>query len=330
MNTGILADLSGVFAGPEWETTVYEAGRQNPWFTRGNITFAAEALGREMLVPGRLRAWTAHYDGRRTPVSRRVGIVMAGNLPMVGFADLAAVVATGHRAVVKLSHKDAVLMAFVVDALRNRGAAIDIVSQVDPAGIDALITMGGGEAARHFAAATSGDLKIPALVRGPRTSIAILDRPLTGNDIAGLADDLFRYWGLGCRNVTRLFVPQGFDLSTLAGQLATTAETYDCPSFRDCYRAARASAAMLLPSGEWFDGGFFVLRRLPAGTFAVPGIAEVFVTEYNLPEEATRWVDTHAGQLQCVVRPESFGATQRPGWLDYPDGCDTVGFLLDI
>lgn len=331
--TGPLEELAGKFAGAEWERAVEAAGRSNEWFTPGQVGRSAAALREEMLKPERLRDWLAGYRKPEGFRVKNVGIVMAGNLPLVGFADLAAAVVVGHRAVVKPSLKDRPLMEFVVERLREAGSDIELVDDLRPEGLDGVIATGGDAARDSFAGRFAG---IPSLLRGSRQSVAVLTGCETNDELKGLAEDMFLYWGLGCRSVVRLFVPEGFDMAALAARLAAFfPESH--PKYAECYRYARAMAAMR--GDAWTDGGFFVLRRIPAGAGPeAPKLAEALWSEYSSTDEMAAWLAAHEGVLQCAAgtvpgdfpRRVSLGRTQYPGWGDYADGVDTVEFLLGL
>lgn len=328
---GPLEELAGKFTGPEWERAVEAAGRANEWFTPGQVGRAVAALRDGMLARERLREWLSAYRKPSDFQAKNVGIVMAGNLPLVGFADLAAAVAVGHRAVVKPSSKDRPLMEFIVERLRESGCGIEIVDDLRPDGLDRVIATGGDTARASFEQRFAG---IPALLRGSRQSVAVLTGDETDDELKGLAEDMFLYWGLGCRSVVRLFVPEGFDMTALAARLAAFfPESH--PKYAECYRYARAMAEM---GGDvWADGEFFVLRRVPLDSGPVaPKLAEALWSEYNSMDEIAAWLTEHEGVLQCAAgavpgdfpRRVALGRTQYPDWRDYADGVDTVAFLL--
>lgn len=329
-----LVALRNAFSGEAWERAVREAREENEWFTAGQVERAVSALREELLQPARLESWLEAYRKPAGWRAERVGIVMAGNLPLVGFADLAAAVAVGHRVVVKPSSKDRVLMEYVVRALRRSGCPVETTDELRAEAIDRVIATGGDAARAHFARHFAG---IPALLRGSRQSVAVLDGTETDEALGGLAEDMFLYWGLGCRSVVRLFVPRGCDVPGLVERLAVGSplRTETCPKYAACYRYARARAAM--GSESWADGGSFVLRRLPmASGPVVPNIAEAFWSEYDSPNGAAEWLARYEQALQCAAgsvpisfpRRVALGRTQRPGWPDYADGVDTVAFLL--
>lgn len=331
-----LERLAETFAGEAWERAVAAAGVCNGWFTRGQVERAVAAVRRDMFAPNRLREWLAAY--RKTaewqPVT--VGVVTAGNLPLVGLADLAAAVAVGHRVVVKPSSKDRPLTEFVVERLREAGCAIEIVERLEADGVDGVIATGGDAAREAFEREFRG---IPALLRGSRLSAAVLNGAETDAQLAGLAEDMFLYWGLGCRSVTRLWVPRGYDVERLAERLRLHLPFVgeEAAQYRSCYRYARATAAM--SGGAWEDGGAFVLRQVAVSSPPMaPKLAEVEWSEYVSVEEVAEWLARHESRLQCVAGevPDTFprrvalGQTQHPRWTDYADGVDTVAFLLSL
>lgn len=329
-----LLELAKSFDGPGWEAAVREAGRSNEWFTPGQITRAAAAIRDRMLTPSALDQWLAHYRPPENQAPKRIGIVMAGNLPLVGFADLAAVLVTGNRALVKPSSKDRPLMAYVVRTLQQHGATAELTGELPAGHPDAVIATGSDTTRQFF---DQQYTYLPTLLRGSRQSVAILTGQETDVEIQGLAEDLFSYWGMGCRSITRLFVPTGYAIGKLIAQLQTyPIEPHE--SYRSCYRYARAMAGM--SGGAWTDGGFFILRKVPAeSTEQTPQLAEVFYSEYRSSEEVNAWLKAQEDKIQCVTASASwvsfprlvgFGEAQRPAWTDYADGVDTIQFLLNL
>lgn len=350
-----LAALGENFSGAAWKQAVELASQENEWFTPRQVEQAVEALRSEMLPIGRLQTWLAPYPKPAGWSPKRVGIVMAGNLPLVGFADLAAVVAVGHKAVVKLSSKDRALMERVVRELQTSGCPIEIVPELIPEEIDAVIATGSDTARDFF---RTHFYRIPTLLRGNRQSAAILTGDETPEEKQSLGRDMFLYWGLGCRSVTRLFVPQGFDAKRFVQSLSAfdplESETQESPAclteslsgfagsvkYTECYRYAKAIAAM--GEGEWTDGDFFVLRKVDFSDDTAPKLAEILYSEYADLTQVANWLQDHAGALQCLSgrlpfpypvdfpRFVAFGQTQYPRWRDYADGIDTVDFLLGL
>ncbi len=253
--------------------------------------------------------------------SRTVLVVMAGNIPLVGFFDLLCVIAAGHRCLIKPSNKDTVLMRYVVGLLCEVDPEVPIEFYDGAAAFDAVIATGSANANRHFRA-TWGDR--PALLRSDRYSIAVLDGRETQAELEALADDVFSYSGLGCRNVSMIFVPTGTRLHLPAREVSRR--------YRDNYRQRRA--LRVLCSEPFEDLGFALL--VP-GCNPPQALSEVSLCKYNDIEEITTFIAAHEAELQCIVShidllPGStpFGVAQRPSLHDYADRRDTMEFLLGI
>ena len=184
------------------------ACRANGWFTPADVRRAVAAIADGMLRRDRLETWLAPYP---VPVAvpRRVLVVMAGNIPLVGFFDLLCVLAAGHRCLVKPSAKDRVLTEYVVGMLRELDPEVPVGFCDGSSPVDAVIATGSDNANRYFRTQYAG---IPALLRGSRQSVAVLSGRETEAQLEGLADDIWAYSGLGCRSVSLLFVPEGYDL----------------------------------------------------------------------------------------------------------------------
>lgn len=190
---------------PDTVEVVRRAAVENPWFLPQEIIRAVKAIRCEMLERQRLEAWAGAYPPVRTP--KRVLVVMAGNIPLVGFFDLLCVLASGHACRVKPSSKDTVLIGYVVDLLRTIDPAIPLRMAEQGERLDAVIATGSDNANRYFRMLFGG---IPSLLRGSRQSVAVLSGRETAAELSGLEEDIFAYSGLGCRNVSLLFLPRGY------------------------------------------------------------------------------------------------------------------------
>lgn len=295
----------------------------NPWFTPGEVCRAARALAGQMLTRERLEEWMARYPALPVSMPRSVRVVMAGNIPFVGFFDLLCVLMAGHRAEVKLSSKDRVLMEWVVDSLKTAEPALPVAVDSDcpDCPVDAVIATGGESANHHFRAQYAG---VPALLRGSRQSVAVLSGRESEAELQGLADDVFAYSGLGCRSVSLLFVPRDCEL-----RLSVPAM---CEAYRNNYRQQRALAALTgRPAVDL--GGALLLEQwqFPAA------LSTLSVARYDDLAEVTAWLSEHDEELQCVVsrcvahgRRVDFGQAQAPRLTDYPDAVDVMKFLSEI
>lgn len=293
------------------------ACRANGWFTPADVRRAVAAIADGMLRRDRLETWLAPYP---VPVAvpRRVLVVMAGNIPLVGFFDLLCVLAAGHRCLVKPSAKDRVLTEYLVGMLRELDPEVPVGFYDGSSPVDAVIATGSDNANRYFRAQYAG---IPALLRGNRQSVAVLGGRETPAQLTALADDIWAYSGLGCRSVSLLFLPEGYDLQLRMPEVNV--------KYRNSYRQQKA---LLTMGGQPFrDLGAAVAveeRAFPAA------LSRINYSFYKSPAEVGAWLAAHDAGLQCVVseciacrRRVDFGHAQSPGLTDYPDDRDVIEFL---
>jgi len=325
--------LAPHLSGAAFDNVARRAFDENRWFTPENIRSAAGAICSRMLDGGNLNRWLSAYEKPADFRPRRVGIVMAGNIPMVGFADLLAVLVSGHSATVKLSSKDRVLMGYIVECLAALGCDVETAQSIDRYDVDAVIATGSNSSRNRFAELFAG---LPSLLRGDRFSAAVLRGDQTPKQLEGLWDDMFRYGGLGCRSVSRLYFPRGYDIGKFAGVMKSFADKSDSKEFADCYRYAKTIRTM---NGEEFmDGGYFLM--VPANGDIQPGIAEVEYICYENDRQLNHMLAEDFSSFQCVVANPAvdidfagivgFGQSQNPALDDYADGVDTMRFLLGL
>ena len=293
----------------------------NGWFTSGDIRRAAAAVADGMLRRERLASWLSHYP---VPAAepRRVLVVMAGNIPLVGFFDLLCVVAAGHRCLVKPSSKDRPLLEYVVALLReiDPDAAVEFADGAETEA-DAVIATGSDRANRFFRTRYAA---LPALLRGSRQSVAVLSGRETERQLAGLADDLFAYSGLGCRSVSLVFLPRG------CGWRPTPLRMN--PKY--CRNYVQTKAVLVMQGVPFRDLGAAVMVERRAFPTALSCICYPY---YDDVSEVAAWLAEHDGELQCVVseciahsRRADFGCAQRPALTDYPDDRDVMEFLAGL
>ena len=294
------------------------ACRVNGWFTPADIRRAVRAIACDMLQREKLEAWLANYPVLPVAEPRRVLVVMAGNIPLVGFFDMLCVLAAGHRCLVKPSAKDTVLMEYVIGLLRGIDPQVPVEFYDGSTSPDAVIATGSDNANRYFRAQYAG---IPALLRGNRQSVAVLGGRETPAQLTALADDIWAYSGLGCRSVSLLFLPEGYDLQLRMPEVNV--------KYRNSYRQQKA---LLTMGGQPFrDLGAAVAveeRAFPAA------LSRINYSFYKSPAEVGAWLAAHDAGLQCVVseciacrRRVDFGHAQSPGLTDYPDDRDVIEFL---
>jgi len=310
------------FGGDDVTRAVMNAAcRANGWFTPAEVRRAVGAIARDMLSREKLETWLADYPAVPVVAPRRVLVVMAGNIPLVGFFDLLCTVVSGHRCLIKLSAKDSVLMEYIVALLRDidDSAPVEFYDGVSP--VDAVIATGSDNANRYFRARYAG---IPSLLRGSRQSAAVLSGDETPEQLAGLADDIWAYSGLGCRSVSLLFLPEGYE------------PTLQMPPVNDKYKNnyLQVRALLAMQGHPFLDLGAAVAVEQRAFPTA---LSQISYTHYKTPDEVAGWLAVHDDELQCVVteclphsRRAAFGCAQSPALTDYPDNRDVIAWLTAL
>ncbi len=292
---------------------IEDAAAENGWFTPRDILQAVDAIRSEMLDREPLTAWLSAYNRASSP--KRVAVIMAGNIPLVGLFDLLCVIAAGHTCCVKPSSKDRVLMRYIIGLLREIEPAIRIEEYVATDHYDMAIATGGDDAntyfRNHFATTRT-------LLRGSRHSIAILDGTESREELRGLYTDITSYSGLGCRSVSMLFVPQGYTPKFESSPAHNTKLVRNVQAMR---------ATLTIEGVEHHDCGAFLMCK---GEKFSNSLAVVTLREYDDIEDVRAWIKDNAEGIQCVVSHHdiAFGRAQYPALTDYADGVDTMRFLL--
>lgn len=321
----------------ESQRVIETAIAENVWFTRPQILRAVEAVRTEMLDGGRLERWLARYPSLPVSSPREVLVVTAGNIPLVGFFDLLCVLCSGHRCTVKPSGKDRALTEYVISVMLeiDPDAPVRLFSGERP---DAVIATGSDNAVRHFRSLYGA---LPLLLRGSRSSVALLAGDETDVRLAALADDIYSYSGLGCRNVSSVLLPRRFPLDRLAAALSSVTGL-TAGALNNC-RQRRAVLAM--DGARYVDLGHSLLveeRGFPAA------ISQINYSYYDSESEAASYLADNDERIQCVAcdRPEAFlrcrpdcppllravpfGTVQQPSLDDYPDAVDTMEWLAAL
>ncbi len=301
----------------ESRAVIHSAIEQNPWFTEQDITSAMEAIRTQMLDRAKLEAWLANYPTTTAP--QRVAIIMAGNIPLVGFFDLLCVLCSGHKAYIKPSSKDRVLMQYVVDLLRSIAPQIAIYDYSAEEHYDMVIATGGEEANRYFESHFSGTKR---LLRGSRHSVAVLDGTESERELRGLYEDITAYSGLGCRSVSMIFAPKGLNIALSKGEAQNLKLRRNIASMRALYT---------MQGRAFSDYGAFL--AIEGSAFAT-SLANVVVHRYSDIADVVAWLREHSEEIQCIVShldiegAVAFGEAQHPRLSDYADGVDTMEFLV--
>lgn len=309
----------------QWTAVKERAFRENGWFTPEFIDMSVHNIARRFLDPVLLAAWAQAYGIPDTqPTPQNVGIVMAGNIPLVGFHDLLCVFISGHRQTIKPSSKDEVLIRHLVEQLHAWEPATRhlIGLQTQLKGCDAYIATGSNNSARYFDYYFA---KYPHIIRRNRTSVAILDGNETVEELALLADDVYQYFGLGCRNVTQLQVPRDYDFVPLLETFKKYLYLADHHKYKNNYDYQLA--LLILNKSYYMTNGSIILHE-HASPFSP--ISQLHYHFYENESAAAGALSTNA-DIQCIVGKQwlPFGQSQQPSLTDYADGVDTMAFLRD-
>lgn len=314
----------------EQEALAQQAYIRNPWFTPENIALAFEGV-QKYLEEEALQNWVKPYE-LEPSVPKNIGVVMAGNIPMVGFHDLLAVLISGHRLHGKLSQKDEVLLPFLVQKLieiEPRFAhQVHWTEQLKEA--DAYIATGSNNSARYFSYYFSSK---PHIIRKNRTAWAVLEGNETEEELLLLGRDAFTYFGLGCRNVSRLCLPEGFDMVALLDVWQEFVPLADHNKYGNNYDYQRG--IRLMNQEPIYDSGFVVLEENTEGAVAPTGM--LYYQFYQDKDALQEEITAREAEIQCVVsrkgdflRGVPFGEAQKPALADYADGVDTLDFLQKL
>jgi len=324
----LLVKLGGYLASntEELEHAKLQAHRQNGWFTTAFIDTAITNITTQFLQRDKLQAWAAQYaipQQNNTP--KTVGVVMAGNIPLVGFHDLLCVFICGHKAMVKLSSKDAVLIPHIVKKLGEWNEdAQQLVSFAEILkGCDAYIATGSNNTARYFDYYFG---KYPNIIRRNRTSVAVLDGTETPAELNLLADDIQLYFGLGCRNITKLYVPQGYDFIPLLNALKSYSYFTDLHKYKNNFDY---HLALLLMNNKYYMSNESIILTEHPSPFSP--VSQVHYEFYSNSDEAKIAIAGN-DDIQCAVGHGylPFGEAQSPSLTDYADGVDTMAFLAGL
>lgn len=300
---------------------------ENPWFTKKNIENALFAL-KDMLELDMLQSWIKPYSIKEQVNPKRVLIIMAGNIPLVGFHDLLSVIISGHKPIVKLSSSDRILMSLLIEVLITISPSlkndIQFIDKVKNKKFDAVISTGTDNSAHYFKYYFRDAKKI---IRKNRRSIAILDGSETSLELKGLASDVFAYFGLGCRNVSKVYLPNGYDLNLLFEAFFEYNKIVDHRKYGNNYDYNKA--IFLMGNNRLIENGFILLKE--DESLHSP-VAMLYYEFYNNKQLVDNFISENKENIQCVVSKDdiSFGMTQNPRLWDYADGIDTIDFLRNI
>jgi hypothetical protein len=309
-----------------WKIAKENAYRENAWFTPEFVDASCHNIATSFLNRNNLDTLLQSYTiPARQETPKNVGIVMAGNIPLVGFHDFLCTFLSGHHQTIKLSSKDKVLIRHLIDLLIVREPSLrgEIRFGEMLKGADAYIATGSNNSSRYFEYYFA---RFPHLIRKNRTSAAILTGDETIEQLSLLADDVYMYFGLGCRNVTKIYVPAHYDFVPLLEAFKKYNYLFDHNKYKNNYDYQLAMA--MINRQDYMTNGSIILHKNDSL------FSPVSVLNYDFYDEPIALVSSlvRSESVQCVVgfNQLPFGTSQNPALTDFADGADTLQFLLAI
>lgn len=309
----------------ELDSIKQKAFGENKWFTGEFIDLAFKNIVAQYLDDKKLNAWIQYYHLDDNINPKKIGVVMAGNIPLVGFHDFLSVFVTGHHQLIKLSEKDDVLLKHIVEKLHQwnpkTGALVEIASRL--ADCEAYIATGSNNSARYFNYYFG---KYPSVIRSNKTSVAVLSGDETLAELSSLADDVYTYFGLGCRNVTKIFVPENYDFVMLLNAFKKYDYFSDIAKYKNNYDY---NLALLIMNNRFYMKNESLILSENESVFSpVSMLHYSFYNDENTLKDQLK----NDENIQCIMgsRYIPFGSAQQPGLFDYADGIDTMQFLLGL
>ncbi|WP_447641822.1 MULTISPECIES: acyl-CoA reductase [Chitinophagaceae] len=308
---------------PEWQFAKQTAFHKNIWFTPENIDLACKNITENFLQKDKLESWAAQYqvpDHLDNP--KTVGLVMAGNIPLVGFHDFLCVFISGNRQKIKLSSKDEALLPFLIQTMAKSCPEVEqyVVFAEMLKNCDAYIATGSNNAGRYFDYYFG---KFPSIIRRNRTSVAVLNGMESEQELSLLAEDIHSYFGLGCRNVTTLYVPDNYNFIPLIEVLKKYDSLLDYHKYKNNYDYQLA--ILLLNKKYYMSGGALLLEENPLVFSPISTIHYQYYKDEKKLEEQLK----NSEDIQAIIGQKyiGFGQAQLPTLMDYADGVDTMQFL---
>jgi hypothetical protein len=311
----------------EFNHTIDSAPNHNAWFTVTEVKRSLSSL-QEMLNLNALEKWFEQITVSQSP--KKVGLILAGNIPLVGFHDILSVLATGNTAIIKLSSSDSQLLPALLKqlVLFEPLLADRIVYAERLKDFDAIIATGSNNTSRYFDYYFG---KVPNIIRKNRNSIAVLDGNESTEDIRLLGHDIFDYFGLGCRNVSKLYIPEDYEIKNFFEPLEEYQDIINHFKFNNNYDYNKS--IYLVNTVQHFDNGFLLLKEDEG---LCSPLAVLFFEKYKTLDELTEKLKGVQDNIQCVVTntaiqldidPVTFGQSQHPQLWDYADNVNTITFL---
>lgn len=309
----------------EFAAIIRKSEIENPWFTKENVLFCLKNWG-QILTEEKIKNWTEKY--KISHFSKKVGLILAGNIPLVGFHDVICVILSNHIPLIKLSSKDRLLLPFFLNKwgeFSEWNLEYQWVEKLTE--YDAVIATGSNNTARYLEYYFKDTLSI---IRKNRTSIAVINGDETDEELQLLAEDIFRYFGLGCRNVTRLLIPKEYELSKLFENFLNFKDIINHHKYANNYDYNRA--VYLLNQEQFWDNNFVMLKEDQA---LFSPLSVINFSRYENSEVVKKFLEENETNIQCIIAKPSlgikdaiyFGEAQNPDLETYADHVDTMRFL---
>ena len=312
----------------EKEELFFKAKCENPWFVETSMNTAFNGIV-TLLNPIALDSFLKKYSISEKEVQqKKVGLILAGNIPGVGFHDILIAFLAGYISQIKYSSQDQVLIKFILqiicEPMPEAKFYFEEVERLDLDKVNSVIATGSNNSSRYFESYFS---KVPNIIRKNRTSVAFLTGEETSDQLKKLGDDIFTYFGLGCRNVSKLFVPKGYDFTRFFEAIESFKTHAQFFKFENNY--AYRKSIYLVNQTPHLDNGFLLLKS--DESFHAP-IGTLYYEEYDDEKTLLGQLESNKLEIQCVVgndREIAFGNTQSPSIFDFADNVDTLDFLLN-
>ncbi|MDQ1088939.1 acyl-CoA reductase [Siphonobacter sp. SORGH_AS_1065] len=306
------------------------ANRKNGWFTPELVQLSLKEIARNFLTTDALQEWAQRYPALNARVSpKKIGLVLAGNLPAVGFHDILCVLISGHHAFIKPSSQDEVLIRALLKKLVDLEPAFaeQITFTELMKEVDAMIATGSDNSARYFHYYFA---KKPHIIRKNRTSVAILTGTETTEELFKLGQDILTYYGLGCRNISKAYVPNDYDFTPFFEAIASLEAVSNNHKYVHNYDYNRS--IYLVNRTPFLDNGFLSVTENES---LVSPLSVLFYERYDNLDALKSKIQAQQEKIQCMVSKDfpgsiPFGTTQSPQLWDYADGVDTLQFLTEL
>jgi len=300
---------------------------KNAWFTPENVRFALSSIA-ESLTEESIEKWLSKYSEiSNANEPKTIGIIMAGNIPLVGFHDFMCTLLTGNKVIAKTSSKDSDLIVYIAEMLckiNNGFSKLINFTQNSLSGFDAVIATGSNNTSRYFDYYFG---KYPNIIRKNRNSVAVIDGNESVHELKKLGCDIFTYFGLGCRNVSKIYIPTGYKLNNFIDNWNSYANIINNNKYANNYDFHKA--VFLVNRDKFVDTGYLLLKEENAISSPV---SVLYYEYYRSKTELEINIEKHKNNIQCIVSKNDvpFGKSQNPHLWDYSDEIDTIDFLLKI